>query len=139
MPSTAVTSAARSSPSSPPAHQERRKSRKPWLTCDWCGAEFQRLLMNITPLCDCWRFSTPPLVPDVGIVASDNIVAAERAAIDLIDYRNLIESAVPEELAPLGTEGHLLRRVWGKDPYEQVRAVVDAGLGSGEYEMEEIL
>ena len=65
----------------------------------------------------------------------DDIVAVEKSAIDLIDYRNLIEAAVPEELAPLGTEGHLLQRIWGKDPYEQVRAAVEAGLGSGEYEL----
>jgi uncharacterized protein len=102
------------------------------------SAYFITVLMNITPLCDCWGFSTPPLVPDIGIVAGDNIVAAEKAAIDLIDYRKLIPSSVPEEILPLGEEGHLLQRIWGKDPYEQVRACTEAGLGSGEYELETI-
>ncbi len=33
------------------------------------------VLMSITPYCDCWGFSTPSLVPDVGIVAATDVVA----------------------------------------------------------------
>ncbi len=99
---------------------------------------FITVLMNITPLCDCWGFSTPPLVPDIGILQSDNIVAIEKASLDLIKVEDLILSNVPDQMLPLGDEGHLFQRLHGKDPYEQVRQCIAAGLGDGEYTIEEV-
>lgn len=96
------------------------------------------LLLNITPLCDCWGFSTPPIVPDIGIVASDDIVAIEQASLDLIKADNLILGNLPDQLCPPGNEGHLFQRIHGKDPYEQVRQAAEAGLGSMAYEMVEV-
>jgi uncharacterized Fe-S center protein len=96
------------------------------------------VLMNITPLCDCWGFSTPPLVPDVGILASDNIVAIESASLDLIKAENLIPGSLPDQLCPPGETGHLFQRIHGKDPYEQVRQCIAAGLGTGEYLLEPV-
>ena len=64
-------------------------------------------LMNITALCDCWGFTTPSLVPDIGIMASQDIVAIERASLDAIKVENLIRAGLPEGLE-LGEEGHLL-------------------------------
>lgn len=55
------------------------------------------MLTNITPLCDCWSFSTPALVPDVGIVAGGDIVAGEKAALDLIDAENYIPGTLPDQ------------------------------------------
>jgi len=91
------------------------------------------LLMNITPLCDCWGFSTPPLVPDIGILASDDIVAIEQASLDLIDAEKLIPGTLPDQLCPPGEEGHLFQRIHGKDPYEQVCQCAAAGLGNSDY------
>ncbi|MHB0937942.1 MAG: DUF362 domain-containing protein [Armatimonadota bacterium] len=92
-------------------------------------------LLNITPLCDCWGFTTPSIVPDVGILASDDIVSIEQAALDLIKAEHLIPGTLPDQLCPPGTEGHLFERIHGKDPYEQVRQVAAIGLGSTEYEL----
>ena len=33
---------------------------------------------------------------------------------------------------------HLLQQIWGKDPYDQIRAGEEMGLGSPEYELEEV-
>ncbi len=95
-------------------------------------------LLSITPLCDCWGFSTPALVPDVGILGGNDIVAMEQAALDLIKWEDLIPSAVPEQMCPLGEEGHLFQRLHGKDPYEQVRQAEAMGLGSAEYGLVEV-
>ena len=95
-------------------------------------------LMNITPLCDCWGFSTQPLVPDIGIVASNDIVAIEQASLDLIKAEHLIPGTLPEQLCPPGDTGHLFERIHGKDPYEQVRQATAANLGSPDYTLEEI-
>ncbi|MHA1699331.1 MAG: DUF362 domain-containing protein, partial [Promethearchaeota archaeon] len=35
---------------------------------------FLNFLLNITIFCDCWGFSTPSLVPDIGILASRDLV-----------------------------------------------------------------
>lgn len=99
---------------------------------------FINVLMNITPLCDCWGFSTPPLVPDIGILQSDNIVAVEQASLDLIKTDQLILQNVPDQMLPLGENGHLFERLHGKDPYEQVRQCIAAGLGSPEYVLQEV-
>lgn len=95
------------------------------------------VLKQITPLCDCWGFSLPSLVPDVGIVASEDVVAVEQAALDLIDAGKYIPGSLPDQLT-MGTEGHLFQRIHNKDPYVQVEACADMGLGSREYELVEV-
>ncbi len=100
---------------------------------------FISVLMNITPLCDCWGFSTQPLVPDVGIVVGDDIVAVEQVSLDLIKWEHLIPGTLPTQCPPPGDEGHLFQRIHGKDPYEQVRQCATLGLGSMEYEFEEVV
>jgi hypothetical protein len=92
------------------------------------------MLMNITPLCDCWGFTTPSLVPDVGIMASQDIVAIEQAAIDSIKVENYIPGSLPDQVKMRG-EGHLFERIWAKDPYVQVRTAAKLGLGSQKYQL----
>ncbi len=91
-------------------------------------------LMDITPLCDCWGFSTPSLVPDVGIVASTDIVAIEQASLDSVKYENYIPGSLPEQIK-MGGDGHLFQRIWGKDPYVQVDTAAKLRLGSRKYEL----
>lgn len=94
-------------------------------------------LVNITALCDCWGLTTPSLVPDIGIMASKDIVAIERASIDAIKIENLIQSGVPTGTDMSG-EGHLFQRLHGKDPYVQLRELEKRGLGTQEYNIEEV-
>jgi uncharacterized Fe-S center protein len=96
------------------------------------------MLLNITPLCDCWGFSTPSLVPDIGIMASHDIVAIEQASLDSIKSENYIPGSLPEQLEMAGGDGHLLERIWRKDPYLQVETAAEIGLGSREYELAEV-
>jgi len=96
------------------------------------------VLTSITPLCDCWGFSTHPLVPDIGIMASKDIVAVEQAALDSIDAKNFIPNSLPAQLELAEGDGHLFERIWRKDPYLQVETAASLGLGSREYEIEEV-
>jgi len=96
------------------------------------------LLANITPLCDCWGFTTASLVPDIGIVASDDIVAVEQSALDLIKTENYIEGSLPEQLELAEGDGHLFWKIWRKDPYLQVETAAEIGLGSRDYQIAEI-
>ena len=93
------------------------------------------VLTAITALCDCWGLTTPSLVPDIGIMAGDDIVAVEKASIDAIKIENLIEEGIPKGHI-MGTEGHLFKRLHGKDPYTQLEMLVKYKLGSPDYEIE---
>jgi uncharacterized Fe-S center protein len=96
------------------------------------------VLMDITPLCDCWGFSTPSLVPDIGIMASKDLVALEQAALDAIRSEDYIEGSLPDQLKMARKGKHLFERIHHKDPYVQVRAAAELGLGSPEYVLVEV-
>jgi uncharacterized protein len=98
---------------------------------------YLNFLMNITPLCDCWGFTTPSLVPDVGILGAPDMVAIEQASLDKIDYQNYIEGSLPEQLT-MGEKGHLFERIHHKDPYLQVETAAELGLGSRQYVLREV-
>lgn len=94
-------------------------------------------LMNITALCDCWGLTTPALVPDIGIMASQDIVAIERACIDAIKVEDLIMAGVPQG-HELKSEGHLFERLHGKNPFVQLNELEKRGLGTQEYSIKEV-
>lgn len=102
---------------------------------------FINVLTNITYVCDCWGLSTPPLVPDIGIMASNDIVAIETACLDAINKYDLLPNSLPagRQLAddPEGTK-HLLEKVHGKDPFVQVKALERHGLGTMQYNIIEV-
>ncbi|MCL6519047.1 MAG: DUF362 domain-containing protein [Armatimonadetes bacterium] len=102
------------------------------------NATFINFAIDITPLCDCAGMTTPSLVPDIGIFASNDIVAVEKATLDSIDYRNLLPNTIIPWLILRNIEGHLFKKIHGVDPYVQVYACERRGLGSTNYEIEEI-
>jgi uncharacterized protein len=94
-------------------------------------------LLNVAPFCDCWGFTTPSVVPDIGILASDDIVAAESAALDLIREEDFIEGSLPPPLKRQGA-GHLFRQIHGKDPRVQINECVKLAMGSVKYKFVEV-
>ena len=89
-------------------------------------------------LCDCWGFSTASLVPDIGIMASNDIAAIDKASLDAIKAENLLPGSLPvgRELRKEGK--HLFEKVWGKDPYSLIDELEKIGLGNSNYIIEEI-
>jgi uncharacterized Fe-S center protein len=94
-------------------------------------------LTNITALCDCWGFTTPSLVPDIGIMASHDMTAIERASIDAIKIENLNPAAIPTGHTMSGS-GHLFEQLHGKNPYIQLEELEKVGLGKQEYQLREV-
>ncbi len=94
------------------------------------------LLTNITMICDCWGMSCPSIVPDIGVMASTDIVAIEAASLDTIKAENFIPGTLFRGWT-LGEGRHLFERIYGKDPYGQVRALERHGLGSARYKLVE--
>ena len=73
---------------------------------------FVNFLIDITPFCDCAEFAPELMSPDIGVLASNDIVAVDMATIELI-----------------GT------RVFRGDPTIQVREAHRLGLGELNYEL----
>jgi len=86
----------------------------------------------VTVVCDCWGLSTPALVPGIGIMASTDMVAVERACLDAIKPENFIPDGVPQDLK-LGDSGHLFERIHGKNPFIQLEELEKQGLGTQSY------
>ena len=98
---------------------------------------FINSLINVTIYCDCWGMTTPDLVPDIGILAGRDIVAVERATLDLIRTEDLIQSGLPAGLK-LGETGHLFERIHRKDPGIVIDYLAELGWGSKEYALTEV-
>jgi uncharacterized Fe-S center protein len=94
-------------------------------------------LTNITALCDCWGFTTPSLVPDIGIMASRDIIAIERACLDAIKFEDLLPSGVLQG-TELGNSGHLFERLHHKNPFIQLEQLEKRNLGTQKYSIQEI-
>jgi uncharacterized Fe-S center protein len=94
-------------------------------------------LTDMSYICDCWGFSFPAMVPDVGIMMSDDLVAIEMASLKAIKTKNFIEGTLPTG-RKLMRGRHFLEKVHRKDPYVQVNALERRGLGSKRYRLVEV-
>lgn len=91
------------------------------------------VLTNITMFCDCWGMSSPSVVPDIGIMASHDMVAVETASLDAIEACRFIPGSLIGR-RKLGRGRHLLEKIHGKDPFVQLRALERRGVGRADYE-----
>jgi uncharacterized Fe-S center protein len=98
---------------------------------------FINILTNITIYCDCWGFSSPALVPDIGILAGEDIAAVDTASLDLIKTEELLPRSLPKN-RKIGESGHLFERIHGKDPYVMLTYLQEAYPCTGRYEMETV-
>jgi uncharacterized Fe-S center protein len=98
------------------------------------------LATHMTPVCDCFGFTSMPILPDVGIFGSDDIVALDQAVLDRIATTRLIEENVPTSMEIHTREGHLLQWLHGplKDPYKVVEYAAALGLGDRQYHIEDV-
>ncbi len=99
------------------------------------------LATHMTPVCDCFGFTSMPILPDAGIFGSDDLVALETAVLDLTGQTRLIEENLPSLYWVHTREGHPLRWLHGpyKDPYVVTEYAEAFGLGSRAYELVDVL
>ena len=84
-------------------------------------------------MCDCVAPSGLPIVPDIGILASKDVVAIDKASLDLI-----------AQSKPLGKfagieSTDILGKIHSTDSLIQIRTAQELGLGSMEYQLEILL
>lgn len=103
---------------------------------------FINVATNITEYCDCWGFTTGQILPDLGILGSRDIVALDKATLDLLADKPLFKENVSQSLEVNDDASlHPFARVHGpyKDPYNMIRFAEKHKLGSSDYTLEEIL
>jgi len=104
-------------------------------------AVFINIATHMTPVCDCFGFTGLPILPDVGIFGSDDIVAVEQATLDAIARHRLIEENVPLSMEIHTREGHPFQQLHGpyKNPYLVVEYGEKLGLGTRQYELVDVM
>ena len=83
---------------------------------------FINVLENITVHCDCMGIVQEPIMPDVGIVYSEDILAIDKASLDMV---NKFSKDKFNNINPVNKE-------------KQIELGVEIGLGSAEYDLIEI-
>jgi uncharacterized Fe-S center protein len=96
-----------------------------------CG--FINFLNNISPDCDCFSFSDAPVVRDIGILASRDIVAIDQASVDLVNR----EKGLPgTRLEGKEEKGDIFQALHpGIDWSRQLAYGEEVGLGTRSYEL----
>jgi uncharacterized Fe-S center protein len=102
---------------------------------------FINLATDMTPVCDCFGFTSLPILPDAGVFGSDDIVAVEQAMLDMTAKTPIIEENLPGMMEIVEREGHPWQWIHGpyKDPYGMLEHAESLGMGSRAYELVDVL
>ncbi len=91
-------------------------------------------LTEIQPECDCMPAAEVPVIQDIGIMISDDLVSIEQASIDmLLTSKPLPASAAEDEKINAGDD--VLSKLHNKPYMLQIDESVRLGLGEKEYEL----
>ncbi|MEW5737114.1 MAG: DUF362 domain-containing protein [Thermodesulfobacteriota bacterium] len=98
---------------------------------------YVNFIMNVTPDCDCIPWSDAPIVPDVGVLASFDPVAIDKASWDLVNQQQgNAHSHIRKNLDPGGDK---FTGLWSyTKPGIAITHGAEIGLGSPEYELVKI-
>jgi uncharacterized Fe-S center protein len=86
----------------------------------------------VSPDCDCWSFSDAPIVGDIGVLASTDIVSIDRAAYDLVTQAVGLPGSRGEGM---GSGQDKFTAVTGVDGTLAIDYAQKMGLGTVEYEL----
>jgi uncharacterized protein len=90
---------------------------------------------NVTPDCDCWSFSDAPVVADIGVLASTDIVAIDQAAYDLVSAAAGLPGGRGEGMERGADK---FTQVTGVDGTIAMRYAEEMGLGTRTYELRQL-
>jgi uncharacterized Fe-S center protein len=93
-------------------------------------------LLDVTPECDCEPWSDHPIVRDIGVVASRDIVATDQASVDLVNAQEGIRGTLLESGFRKGEDK--FRALNKVDWSAQLAHAEKLGLGAMEYDLIEV-
>ena len=98
---------------------------------------YMNFLMNITPDCDCLPWSDSPIVPDIGILVSNDPVALDAASYDLVNHQRGFKESLLHHNHLKGEDK--FKGVWDMvDGHLQLRYGREIGLGNIKYDLIDI-
>lgn len=91
-------------------------------------------IMNVSPNCDCWSSNDVAIVPDLGIAASFDPVALDRASVDMVNQAAVMAGS---ELSERGyQEGDKFNFIHDKAPWQvTLQHAEEIGLGTQDYKL----
>jgi uncharacterized Fe-S center protein len=98
-------------------------------------------MMNISPECDCWNHNDAAIVPDIGIAASSDPVALDRACADLVMKAPALPGSRLTEShhGETGSHDDKFRMIHPNTDWQSGLEYAEAiGLGTQQYELKEI-
>ncbi len=94
-------------------------------------------LTQISPACDCYPFNDAPMVADIGILASTDVVAIDQAAVDLVNQAPGLPNTELKQAHAPGADK--FRDIYPKVDWDiQLAYAQEIGLGSREYNLVKI-
>lgn len=94
------------------------------------------LVIDVSPFCDCHAENDLPIVPDVGMLASFDPVALDKACADLVNAQSTIKGSVMDERKHMDDHFTCLHPT--TDWRVGIEHAVKMGIGNSEYEIIEI-
>jgi uncharacterized protein len=101
-------------------------------------AFFLNYAVDITPVCDCYGWTDTPFVNGLGIFASVDPVAVDKACIDRMNQAPGLLNSEAEDCGALEPGSKKLHIIKGKDIEAQIYGGVENGLGTTEYVIKEV-
>lgn len=99
---------------------------------------FLNYAIDITPCCDCYGWTDTPIVNGIGILASADPVAIDKACIDLMNKAPGLTNSESEDYGALAPGDKKLNIIKGKDIEAQIYGGLENGLGTVDYVIEEV-
>ncbi|BAF60818.1 Uncharacterized Fe-S center protein [Pelotomaculum thermopropionicum SI] len=95
---------------------------------------YMAYVIDVAPECDCFPWAGTYIVPDVGVLASKDIVAIDTAAVDLIDAAPIMPGSRVDQLGLKPGEDKF-KAVNLVTPRIQLKAAQKIGMGTMDYEL----
>lgn len=97
------------------------------------------LLIDVSPVCDCYGCNDVPVIPDVGMFASFDPVALDKACVDAANRQHAFADSALGELHPHEGADHFHTMHPDTDWEAGIEQAEKLGLGSADYELISIL
>lgn len=101
-------------------------------------AFFLNYAIDVTPCCDCYGWTDTPFVNSLGIFASLDPVAVDKACIDMMNQAPGLINSEAEDFHVLSPGSKKLNVIKDKDIEAQIYGGVENGLGMVDYKLKEV-
>ena len=99
---------------------------------------FMNYAVDISPCCDCYGWTDTPIVNGLGILASLDPVAVDKACIDMMNQAPGLTNSEAEDFGAMEPGAKKLNIIKDKDIEPQVYGGVENGMGTTDYVIEDV-